>query len=382
MMHAKQAALPRKKDGLLRRILINIRQYPVLYLMTIPVIAYFIIFKYIPMYGVVIAFKKFSPAKGILGSPWLGLDHFQAFFSDLYCFRVIRNTLLINLYGLIFGFPFPIIFALLLNEVRSNAFRRVTQTITYMPHFVSVVIICGLTKYFLKSDGLITGLLVNMFNLPRTNMLAVSAYFRTIYTAMNIWQGFGWGSIIYFAALTNVDPALIEAAAEQLTVWAERARVPIVKHEEGADPAAVVFDAIQSAKAQQADLLIVDTAGRLHNKKNLMDELAKINRVIDRELPGVSRETLLVLDSTTGQNAVMQAKEFMNAAAITGLILTKLDGTAKGGAIFSIKNMLGIPVKFIGVGEKIDDMQPFDAKMFVDALFDGENDGEDGEVEG
>jgi len=213
MMHAKQAALPRKKDGLLRRILINIRQYPVLYLMTIPVIAYFIIFKYIPMYGVVIAFKKFSPAKGILGSPWLGLDHFQAFFSDLYCFRVIRNTLLINLYGLIFGFPFPIIFALLLNEVRSNAFRRVTQTITYMPHFVSVVIICGLTKYFLKSDGLITGLLVNMFNLPKTNMLAVSAYFRTIYTAMNIWQGFGWGSIIYFAALTNVDPALIEAAA-------------------------------------------------------------------------------------------------------------------------------------------------------------------------
>ena len=126
---------------------------------------------------------------------------------------ISRNMEQINLYGLIFGFPFPIIFALLLNEVRSNAFRRVTQTITYMPHFVSVVIICGLTKYFLKSDGLITGLLVKMFDLPKTNMLAVSAYFRTIYTAMNIWQGFGWGSIIYFAALTNVDPALIEAAA-------------------------------------------------------------------------------------------------------------------------------------------------------------------------
>jgi len=172
------------------------------------------------------------------------------------------------------------------------------------------------------------------------------------------------------------------AAIDQLAVWCDRAGVDLIRQSEGSDPAAVVFDAAAAAKKRGADVLIIDTAGRLHNKKGLMDELAKIDRVIDRELPGVSRETLLVLDSTTGQNAVMQAKEFMNAAAITGLILTKLDGTAKGGAIFSIKNMLGIPVKFIGVGEKIDDMQPFDAKMFVDALFDGENDGEDGEVEG
>ena len=171
------------------------------------------------------------------------------------------------------------------------------------------------------------------------------------------------------------------AAIDQLAIWCDRAGVDLIRQSEGSDPAAVVFDAAAAAKKRNADVLIIDTAGRLHNKKGLMDELAKIDRVIDRELPGVSRETMLVLDSTTGQNAVMQAKEFMNAAAITGLILTKLDGTAKDGAIFSIKNMLGIPVKFIGVGEKIDDMQPFDAKMFVDALFDGENDGEEGEDE-
>ena len=170
------------------------------------------------------------------------------------------------------------------------------------------------------------------------------------------------------------------AAIDQLAVWCDRAGVDLIRQSEGSDPAAVVFDAAAAAKKRGADVLIIDTAGRLHNKKNLMDELAKIDRVIARELPDVSRETLLVLDSTTGQNAVMQAKEFMNAAAITGLILTKLDGTAKGGAIFSIKNILGIPVKFIGVGEKMDDMQPFDAAMFVNALFDGEVDG-DGEEE-
>ena len=159
------------------------------------------------------------------------------------------------------------------------------------------------------------------------------------------------------------------AAAEQLTVWCERAGVPIVKQSAGADPAAVVFDAISSAKSRGADVLLIDTAGRLHNKKNLMDELAKINRVINRELPDAARETLLVLDATTGQNAVHQAEEFKEAAAITGLILTKLDGTAKGGIIISIKEVLGIPVKFIGVGEQIDDMKPFDAKEFAEALF-------------
>ena len=159
------------------------------------------------------------------------------------------------------------------------------------------------------------------------------------------------------------------AAIDQLQVWADRVGVELIKHTEGSDPAAVVFDAVSAAKKRAADVLIVDTAGRLHNKKNLMDELAKINRVIERELPGASRETLLVLDAATGQNAVSQAKEFKNAANITGLILTKLDGTAKGGIVFSIKKELAIPVKFIGVGEKMDDMQEFDAKDFVDALF-------------
>ncbi|HOA84666.1 MAG: signal recognition particle-docking protein FtsY [Clostridiales bacterium] len=159
------------------------------------------------------------------------------------------------------------------------------------------------------------------------------------------------------------------AAIDQLAVWCQRAGAELVKQQEGADPAAVVFDAANNAKKHGADLLIIDTAGRLHNKKNLMEELAKINRVIDRELPGSSRENLLVLDATTGQNAVQQAKEFRRAADITGLILNKLDGTAKGGIIISIKKELGIPVKFIGVGEKIDDMQPFDAREFVSALF-------------
>ena len=159
------------------------------------------------------------------------------------------------------------------------------------------------------------------------------------------------------------------AAAEQLNVWTDRAGVDIIKQAAGADPASVVFDAISAVKSRNADVLIVDTAGRLHNKKNLMDELAKIDRVINRELPGAAKETLLVLDATTGQNAVYQAKEFKEASKITGLVLTKLDGTAKGGIIISIKKELGIPVKFIGVGEQIDDMKPFDAKEFAGALF-------------
>ena len=159
------------------------------------------------------------------------------------------------------------------------------------------------------------------------------------------------------------------AAIDQLEVWCQRARVDIVKQSEGSDPAAVVFDAISYAKKKEADVLVIDTAGRLHNKANLMNELAKINRVIDRELPGASRENLLVLDATTGQNAVIQAKEFSKAANITGITLNKLDGTAKGGIVISIKQELGIPVKFIGVGEKIDDMQEFDATQFIDALF-------------
>ncbi len=159
------------------------------------------------------------------------------------------------------------------------------------------------------------------------------------------------------------------AAAEQLTVWAERARVPIIKHEEGADPAAVVFDGVKAAKAQQADLLIVDTAGRLHNKKNLMDELNKMRRVIDREYPEADVRCILVLDATTGQNGLAQAKAFKEFAEIGGIILTKLDGTAKGGIALAIRQELEVPVWYIGVGEGIDDLQPFSAKDFVEALF-------------
>ena len=159
------------------------------------------------------------------------------------------------------------------------------------------------------------------------------------------------------------------AAIDQLGVWCERAKVDLIRQNEGSDPAAVVFDACHAAKNKNADVLIIDTAGRLHNKTNLMNELAKINRVIDRELPDVARENLLVLDATTGQNAIFQAKEFKNAAQLTGLILNKMDGTAKGGIVISIRQELGIPVKFIGVGEKLDDMQEFDQKEFVQALF-------------
>ena len=160
------------------------------------------------------------------------------------------------------------------------------------------------------------------------------------------------------------------AAIEQLEVWAQRAGVPLIKHGEGADPAAVVFDTIAAAKARGCDVVICDTAGRLHNKKNLMDELGKISRVIDRELPGCDRETLLVLDAATGQNAVNQAREFQSAAGITGIVLTKLDGTPKGGVVLPIMQDLGLPVKFIGVGEQVDDLQPFDPDAFADALFD------------
>jgi len=159
------------------------------------------------------------------------------------------------------------------------------------------------------------------------------------------------------------------AAIDQLEVWSERAGVDLVKHTEGSDPAAVVFDAVSASKSRNVDLLICDTAGRLHNKKNLMDELSKIGRIIDRELSDANKETLLVLDATTGQNAVIQAKQFMEACPIDGIILTKLDGTAKGGVVISIKNTLNIPVRYIGVGEGIEDLQEFNAREFAEALF-------------
>ena len=158
------------------------------------------------------------------------------------------------------------------------------------------------------------------------------------------------------------------AAADQLTIWSERAGVDIIKQHEGADPAAVVYDAMSAAKARKTDVVLVDTAGRLHNKQNLMNELNKISRVIDRECPDASRETLLVLDATTGQNGLVQAKQFGESAGITGIVLTKLDGTAKGGIVIAIAKELGVPVKYVGVGEQVGDLQPFDAKAFVEAL--------------
>ncbi len=163
------------------------------------------------------------------------------------------------------------------------------------------------------------------------------------------------------------------AAAEQLTIWAQRARVPIVKHAEGADPAAVVYDAIQSAKANEADLLLVDTAGRLHNKKNLMDELEKIRRVVERDFPEADMRCILVLDATTGQNGLAQARAFKEVCEVGGIILTKLDGTAKGGIALAIRQELDVPVWYIGVGEGIDDLQSFDARTFIDALFGDES---------
>jgi len=179
------------------------------------------------------------------------------------------------------------------------------------------------------------------------------------------------------AKLKNKDYKVIIAAADtfraaaidQIEVWSNRAGVDLIKHQEGSDPAAVIYDAIEAAKARKTDVLICDTAGRLHNKKNLMNELEKINRVINREFAESSRKTLLVLDATTGQNAVIQAKQFMEVCKIDGIILTKLDGTAKGGVVISIKHALNIPVELIGVGEQIDDLQEFDAHEFVEALF-------------
>ncbi|MBQ9826714.1 MAG: signal recognition particle-docking protein FtsY [Firmicutes bacterium] len=163
------------------------------------------------------------------------------------------------------------------------------------------------------------------------------------------------------------------AAAEQLTIWADRVGVPIVKHGEGADPSAVIFDGLQAAKARGTDVVICDTAGRLHNKKNLMNELAKMNKVIDREFPGAARETLLVLDATTGKNAVSQAKEFAEVAGLTGIVLTKLDGTAKGGIVVTISDEFDLPVKFVGLGEGLNDLRTFSPQGFADSIFEGES---------
>ena len=175
----------------------------------------------------------------------------------------------------------------------------------------------------------------------------------------------GDGKKVLFAAADTFRAA----AADQLSIWAQRCGADIVRHAEGADPSAVIFDAITAAKARGCDVVICDTAGRLHNKKNLMNELAKMDRVIDRELPGASKETLLVIDATTGQNGVIQAESFNEACTLTGIVLTKLDGTAKGGIVINISNKLGVPVKFVGVGETADDLLEFEPQEFVKAFF-------------
>jgi fused signal recognition particle receptor len=217
-------------------------------------------------------------------------------------------------------------------------------------------------------------ILVSMLDVPKTPlswpmvilMVGVNGVGKTTTIGKLALRFEGLGRTILLCAADTFRAA----AAEQLAVWAERAQAPLVRHQEGADPAGVVFDAVQSAKAHKTDLLIVDTAGRLHNKKNLMDEMEKMRRVIDREYPEAAVRCLLVVDATTGQNGLQQARAFSEAAGVNGVVLTKLDGTAKGGVIFSIVRELHVPVLYVGVGEGIDDLQAFNARDFVSALFD------------
>lgn len=183
----------------------------IVYIMAIPMILYYIIFHYIPMYGAIIAFKDYSPVLGITESPWIGLENFTSFFSSVYFYRLIRNTLVINLKLLVFGFPLPIFLAILLNEVRSNSFRRIIQTLTYLPHFISTMVLCGMIVDFVARDGLITQI-VGFFGGSNSNLLLYAENFQTIFVASDIWQTLGWNSIIFFAAITGIDQALYEAA--------------------------------------------------------------------------------------------------------------------------------------------------------------------------
>ena len=224
-----------------------------------------------------------------------------------------------------------------------------------------------------KAKEMLKEILVEQMSVPRPPlkwpmvmmMVGVNGVGKTTTIGKLALRFQGIGRTVMLAAADTFRAA----AADQLSAWADRARVPIVRHGEGADPAAVVYDAVQAAKARQADLLIVDTAGRLHNKKNLMDELNKMRRIIDREYPEADVRCMLVLDATTGQNGLNQAKAFKEVAEINGIVLTKLDGTAKGGIAIAIRQELNVPVWYVGVGEGIEDLQSFDAKEFVDALF-------------
>lgn len=201
-----------KKENYFKRLALNFRQHKGLYFMLLPVVVYYAIFHYQPMYGLIIAFKQFSFSKGILGSPWIGFRHFEDFFNSYYFVRILRNTLSISVKDLIFGFPAPIILAILINEVQNDKFKRVVQSLTYMPHFISVVVVCSLCKTFLSLDGLVNQLREMWFGAEAINYFIVGEYFSTIYVSTNIWQQLGWGTIIYLAALVAVDPQLYEAA--------------------------------------------------------------------------------------------------------------------------------------------------------------------------
>ncbi len=190
----------------------QLKKHRNIYLMLLPVVIYYVVFHYLPMSGLVIAFQDYKPMKGIMGSPWVGLKHFENFLTGRYAWRVIRNTLVLNLYLLVFGFPAPIILALLMNELKGNVYRKTLQTVSYMPHFISLVVVCGLLIDFSMSDGLFNNVLA-IFGFERTNLLASNQYYRTVYIVSNIWQNVGWNSIIYLAALSSVDMSLHEAAA-------------------------------------------------------------------------------------------------------------------------------------------------------------------------
>lgn len=207
-----KAVVKSRQESFLKKLWKNMKTHPLLYVMILPAVIYFLVYHYAPMYGVIISLFDYVPTKGILGSDFVGLKHFKAFLSDPYFFRTMRNTLSINLLLLVFGFPFPIIFAILLNELRSSKFRKVTQTITYMPHFISSVVICGLMLDFCKSNGLISSIVTAVTGQEPFNLFSKSAYFQPLYVLMCIWQEFGWDSIIYFAALTGIDQSLYEAA--------------------------------------------------------------------------------------------------------------------------------------------------------------------------
>lgn len=208
----KRGAVMTQKDPFFKKLWKNMRSHPLLYIMILPVLAYFLVYHYYPMYGMIISLFDYVPTKGVFGSDFVGLKHFKAFLGDPYFFRTMRNTVSINLLLLLFGFPFPIIFAILLNELTGTRLRKITQTITYMPHFISAVVICGLMLDFCKTNGVITSVFTAITGQEASNMFSHSAYFQPLYVLMCIWQEFGWDSIIYFAALTGIDQSLYEAA--------------------------------------------------------------------------------------------------------------------------------------------------------------------------